>query len=59
MDRNLYSIFWELLKNIFGMALIIINGDWFSVLKVCFPPTLNNAVIGYFILSTIVAWNSG
>jgi sterol desaturase/sphingolipid hydroxylase (fatty acid hydroxylase superfamily) len=52
MDRNAYAIFWELLKNIFGIAIIIKNGDWFGIKSVF--PILNNAVIGYFILSTIV-----
>ena len=52
MDRNVYAIFWEILKNTFGMTIIIKTGDWFGIKWI--SPILNNAVIGYFILSMIV-----
>ncbi len=57
MDGNAYAIFWEALKNVFGMAIIIKTGDWFGIKFV--SPILNNAIIGYFILSmTVTAYFS-
>jgi len=52
LDRNPYAIFWELLKNLFAMALIIMIGDWFGMNS--FSPILNKVVIAYLILSTVV-----
>jgi alkylglycerol monooxygenase len=52
MDKNPYAIVWELLKNIFGIGVIIKLGDWFGINSL--SPLLNDALIGYFILSTIV-----
>jgi alkylglycerol monooxygenase len=52
MDRSAYAIFWELLKDSFGLVLIIIIGDWFGMDS--FSPILNKMVIAYLILSAIV-----
>jgi hypothetical protein len=52
MDKNPYAIVWELLKNAFGIGLVIRNGDWFGLRAV--SPMANDAVIGYFVLSTAV-----
>jgi len=49
MDRNVYALFWELSKTVFGFAIVFKTGDWFGIGAV--SPLLNNAVIGYFILS--------
>jgi alkylglycerol monooxygenase len=52
MDRSPYAIVWELLKNIFGIVMIARIGDWFGISAQ--SPLLNQLIIGYFILSTIV-----
>ena len=36
MDRNRYALFWEVIKNIFGCAIIYKTGDWFGA-SVFFP----------------------
>jgi alkylglycerol monooxygenase len=52
MDRSPYAIVWELLKNIFGIVMIVKIGDWFGLSAK--SPLLNQLIIGYFALSTIV-----
>ena len=52
MDRSPFSIFWESIKNLYGIAVIYQTGDWFSGSK--FIPGLNYILTGYFILSTII-----
>jgi alkylglycerol monooxygenase len=55
MDRNPYAIFWEMLKNIFGFAVIYQAGDWFGVSQ--YFPWINYLIAGYFVISNfIVAW---
>ncbi|HYM94556.1 MAG TPA: hypothetical protein VET23_10485, partial [Chitinophagaceae bacterium] len=53
MDRNPYAIFWESLKNIFGLALLYKQGDWFGAAGIF--PYMSYMLIGYFILSLIVS----
>ncbi len=53
MDRNPYALFWELLKNVFGIALIYKTGDWFGT-STNISAWINYVLIGYFILSTFV-----
>jgi alkylglycerol monooxygenase len=56
MDRNPYALFWELIKNIFGIAVIYKTGDWFGI-NSNITGWINYSLIGYFILSTfITAW---
>lgn len=52
MDRNVFAIVWELLKNVFGIAIIYETGDWFGVGGI--SPVLIDAVIGYQVFSMIV-----
>ena len=54
MDGNPSSLFWEILKSIFGISLIVILGDWFGADK--YYPLLSNLMIAYFILSLIVTY---
>ena len=53
MDRNPYAIFWEMIKNIFGLTIIYKTGDWFGASQ--FIPWINYVLIAYFITSTLVA----
>ena len=53
MDRNRYAIIWELNKNFVGIGLILWKGDWFLAGTIF--PGIQNALIGYFILSSIVS----
>jgi sterol desaturase/sphingolipid hydroxylase (fatty acid hydroxylase superfamily) len=55
MDGNPSSLFWELLKSIFGISLIVILGDWFGSDK--YYPLLSKLMIAYFILSLIVTYS--
>lgn len=55
MDRNRYALLWEVIKNIFGCAIIYKTGDWFGASV--FFPGINYSIIAWFIVSTIVtAW---
>lgn len=56
MDRNPYALFWEVLKNAFGIAVIYKTGDWFGISN-NITGWINYVLIGYFIVSTFVtAW---
>ncbi len=52
MDRNPLAIFWEAVKNLFGLAVIFKQGDWFGAAS--FMPEIKYFLIVYFILSTII-----
>lgn len=52
MDRNRYAFFWELIKNVFGCAVIYKTNDWFGA-SVLFPG-INYLIIGWFIMSTLI-----
>jgi alkylglycerol monooxygenase len=52
MDKSPYAIAWELLRNLYGLAMIIKNNGWFGLGDI--SPLLNQAIIGYLILSTVV-----
>ena len=55
MDHNRYALFWEVIKNIFGCAIIYKTGDWFGASV--FFPGINYSIIAWFIVSTLVtAW---
>jgi alkylglycerol monooxygenase len=52
MDRNPYAIFWEAVKNIYGLVIIFKTGDWFGISHFFAPaPYL---VAGYFVIATLV-----
>lgn len=52
MDRNKYAIVWELIKNSFGIAILLQTGDWFGAAAL--SPFIKYGVGAYFLLSTIV-----
>jgi sterol desaturase/sphingolipid hydroxylase (fatty acid hydroxylase superfamily) len=52
MDRNRYALFWEIIKNIFGLSIIYKTGDWFGASA--FFPGINFSIIAWFIVSTLV-----
>lgn len=54
MDGNPSSLFWELLKSIFGISIIVFIGDWFGADK--YYSLLSKLMIAYFILSLIVTY---
>jgi alkylglycerol monooxygenase len=54
MDRNRYAIWWELLKNSYGLALILSSGDWFGLNS--FIPGGAVAVSVWFAVTTLVTW---
>jgi len=53
MDGNKYAIVWEILKAIYGMAIIVFIGDWFGANKFYAP--VSKLMIAYFILSILVS----
>ena len=52
MDRNKYAIVWEVIKNSFGIAILLQTGDWFGAAAL--SPVLKYIVGAYFLLSAIV-----
>jgi alkylglycerol monooxygenase len=52
MDRSPYAIAWEAMKNILGIIVIYQQGDWFGISQL--NPFLNNIIVAYFILATLV-----
>ena len=52
MDRNRYAIFWEIIKNLFGIMVIYRLGDWFGLGS--YAPWVNYMLIIYFIFSTVI-----
>ena len=53
MDRNPGAIFWELLKNAYGVVCILECGDWFGANKI-YGNYVTIAVYAYFGISTLV-----
>ena len=54
-DRNTSAILWELVKDIFALSIIYIQGDWFGLSS--FFPNITQVLIIYFIVSAItVTW---
>lgn len=55
MDRSSFAIFWESIKNIYGLAIIYYYGDWFGASQ--YFSWINYVLIAYFITATVVtAW---
>lgn len=52
MDRSPYALFWEGLKNCYGLAIIFSTGDWFGAGKLL--PGVQYAVAAWLIVSTLV-----
>ncbi|MFV5700036.1 sterol desaturase family protein [Flavobacterium sp. ZT3R17] len=51
MDTRKISLFWEILRFVFGIAIIAYFGDWFSMNQLF--PYANYIIIGYLTLSLI------
>ena len=54
MDGSRYTMFWELLKNIIGVAIIFTFNDWFGATQ--FFSKINYVMLEYFAVSTFVTW---
>lgn len=54
MDRNRYAIVWELIKNGFGVWILITTHDWFGASK--FLPQVSLILYTYFLLSTLITF---
>jgi alkylglycerol monooxygenase len=52
MDRNRFAILWEIIRSIFGIAILIHQGDWFGMNN--YVAIARYVVGGYFILSIII-----
>jgi len=52
MDRNLYAIVWESIKNVFGISIIYNQGDWFGSSQ--YGEWIKYSLIAYFITSTFI-----
>ncbi len=52
MDRNLYSLFWEIVKNIFACYILYKYNGWFN--PGSYTGWLTYLVIGWLILATLV-----
>jgi hypothetical protein len=52
MDTRKFSIFWEAIRFLFGIAIIFWFGDWFGLNQVF--PLANYIVIGYLVLSLMI-----
>lgn len=51
MDRNPFALFWECIKNIVGVYIILSTGNWFGANQ--YGNWVNILLIGYFIFTTI------
>ncbi len=55
MDRNPYALLWESIKNIFGLAILFAQGDWFGASQ--WIPQIQYMIFGYLVISTMItAW---
>jgi alkylglycerol monooxygenase len=52
MDRHKSAIVWEVIKNSFGIAILLQSGDWFGA--AAFGAVIKYIVGSYFLLSTVV-----
>jgi alkylglycerol monooxygenase len=53
MDGSKYTIFWDVLKNGVGIAIVFIYGDWFGANKI--SPIISYLLLEYFAVSTFIA----
>ncbi len=52
MDKNFSSIFWESIRCVFGVYIILNQGDWFGASSIV--SGVDTGLIIYFILSSVV-----
>ena len=53
MDKNPGFLFFELLKNLYGIGIIIFTGFWSPLFEL--QPILKPIFLGYFVISTLVS----
>ena len=53
MDKNQWAIFWEIVRDTFGVGLIYFYGDWFGSSR--YGLVVNYFLIFYFIISIVSA----
>jgi hypothetical protein len=53
MDGSKYALFWEVIKNVFGILIIFLFDDWFGVSKV--SPSVNYILLVYFAISSFAS----
>jgi alkylglycerol monooxygenase len=52
MDRNVYALFWELLKNGSGAAFVFFTGNWFGIGR--WHPAFIYCILAYFLTATFI-----
>jgi hypothetical protein len=52
MDRSSFAIFWEIIKNAMGLAIIYLQGDWFGANDLI--PGIHMVLTAYFIIATLI-----
>ena len=53
MDRSVFAIFWEMIKNTLGVVIIYVQGDWFGANNLI--PGIHIALFVYFIVATLIS----
>ena len=53
MDRSVFAIFWEVIKNTLGLVIIYLQGDWFGANDLI--PGIHIALFAYFIIATLIS----
>ncbi len=54
MDGSRYTMFWELLKNVIGVAIVFTFNNWFGAAQ--FFSKISYVMLEYFAVSTFVTW---
>ncbi len=52
MDRSIFAIFWETIKNASGVVLLYQQGDWFGASELI--PGIHIALMAYFVIATLI-----
>lgn len=54
MDNNQSALWWELLKAVFGVVVVLINKDWFGISQIL--PYVYLPLLSYFIVSFLITF---
>ena len=52
MDGNKYALGWEIFKALYGIAIIVLLGDWFGADKLYAPSS--KLLLAYFVFSVLI-----
>ncbi len=52
MDGNKYALVWEIIKNVIGIAIVFLMGDWFGMDK--YASVISYVLLEYFALSGFI-----